>query len=103
MKGIERMSKNIGVAELKRRFSEVVSEVSRDGDQVVIERSGKPLAALVSLKDFEIVAQDGKKRENMGLLAAIGAWEDFEDMDSLIKDIYRRRKKAKERSVRGIS
>ncbi len=59
------MSKNIGVAEVKKAFSTVISEVG-------------------------------------GLLAAIGAWEDFEDLDSMVSAIYERRKKSKDRSAGGL-
>jgi prevent-host-death family protein len=97
------MSKAIGVAEVKRRFSEVIGEVSRDGEQIIIQKNHKPIAALVSLKDFEIVKKSGRREENMGLLAAIGAWEDFEDIDRLIKHIYIARKKAKDRIMKGLS
>ena len=97
------MSKIIGVAEVKRRFSEVLGEVSRDGEQFIIERSGKPVAAMVSLKDLEIVEKNGRAEEKKGLLAAIGAWEDFEDVDRFIKHIYRKRRKAKDRNVKGVS
>ncbi len=97
------MSKAIGVAEVKRRFSEVIGEVSRDGEQIIIQKNHKPIAALVSLKDFEIVKKSGRREENKGLLAAIGAWEDFEDIDRFIKHIYRKRRKAKDRNVKGVS
>lgn len=97
------MSKTIGVAEVKRRFSEVIEEVSRDGKQFIIQKNSKPVAAMVSLKDFEIVKKTGGREENKGLLAAIGAWEDFEGIDRLIKHIYMARKKAKDRSMKGLS
>lgn len=97
------MSKTIGVAEVKRQFSEVVGKISRDGEQFIIQRNGKPVAAMVSLKDFEIVKKNRRREENKGLLAAIGAWEDFEDIDRLVKDIYRERRKAKDRSIKGVS
>jgi len=97
------MSKTIGVAEIKKRFSDVLGELSRDGEQFIIKRSGKPVAAMVSLKDFEIVEKYGRRGEKKGLLAAIGAWEDFEDIDWLIEHIYVERKKSKDRNMKGVS
>ena len=97
------MSKTIGVAEVKRRFSEVIGKVSRDGEQIIIQKNHKPLVAMVSLKDFEIVKKSGRREENKGLLAAIGAWDDFEDIDKLIKQIYMARRKAKDRGMKGLS
>ncbi|MDP2682369.1 MAG: hypothetical protein Q8P28_06130 [Deltaproteobacteria bacterium] len=34
-----------------------------------------------------------------GLLAAIGAWEDYDGIDEFVEDIYRKREKAFDRSV----
>jgi len=33
-------------------------------------------------------------------LAAIGAWEEFDDIDGMIKHIYKERRKAKDRSIK---
>lgn len=34
-----------------------------------------------------------------GLLAAIGAWEDYDGIDEFVEDIYKKREKAFDRSV----
>ena len=34
-----------------------------------------------------------------GLLAAAGAWADFDELEQVIEDIYRQRKQAQDRSV----
>ncbi len=93
------MSKNIGVAEVKKRFSEVMSEISQLGEHFIIEKKGKPLAAMIGLKDLEIIEKAGKKEKRKGLLAAIGAWEEFEGLDEVVKDIYKKRKKSEDRKV----
>ncbi len=88
--------RRIGVAEIKKHFSEIISEVAIKGEQVIIEKKGKPMAAVVSLKDLEMIEHSDKKKEN-GLLAAIGAWEDFDEIEETVAAIYKERKISKER------
>ena len=93
------MPKNIGVAEVKKHFSEVMSQISQIGEHFIIEKKGKPMAAMVGLKDLEMIERSAKKGKRNGLLAAIGAWEDFEGLDKVIKDIYLKRKKSEDRKA----
>lgn len=96
------MPKNIGVAEVKKHFSEIMNGVSRDGKHFVIERKGKPVAAMVSVKELELIERKGMQGDKKGLLAAIGVWEDFEGLDRVVDDIYRKRRKAKKRRINGL-
>jgi len=93
------MPKNIGVAEVKKHFSEVMSQISQVGEQFIIEKKGKPMAAMVGLKDLEMIEGSSKKEKRKGLLAAIGAWEDYEELDKVIKDIYKNRKRSRDRKA----
>ena len=49
--------------------------------------------------EFEIKVQRVEEPTKGGLLAAVGAWEDFEDIDRLIDEIYKARGKAVDREV----
>jgi len=97
------MEKSISVAETKRRFSELMGRVVFSGERFVIERSGKPMAALVSIEDLKALSKDSPGGKRRGLLAAVGAWEDFEYLDVVIEEIYRSRKKAKDRLVEDLN
>jgi prevent-host-death family protein len=97
------MPKTIGVAEVKKDFSEVISQVSLKGEQFIIERKGKPMAAIVGLKDLEMIEPPRIREKKKGLLAAIGAWEEFDDLEKLVIKIYERRGKAKERGIRRLT
>ena len=55
------MAKNIGVAEVKKSFSVVISEVSLKGEHFVIEKKGKPMAALVSVEELQRIEGARKK------------------------------------------
>jgi len=96
------MSKNIGVAEVKKSFSAVISEVLLKGEHFVIEKKGKPMAALVSVQELQLIEGSKEGEKKRGLLAAIGAWEDFEDLESAVSAISERRKRSKDRSTGGL-
>ena len=44
---------HLPASEVRKRFSEAVSRAHYGGEPTIIERSGKPVAALVSIEDFE--------------------------------------------------
>ena len=84
----------LGVAEAKRRFSELIECVSR-GERFVICRRGKPVVALVSPKEI------GRRRQGgaVGLAAFAGTLGDWEELGDAVKEIYVRRKKAGDRKI----
>ena len=85
------MARRVSTAQVTAQLSELTAEVAYGGQRVVIERRGRPLAALVSMADLELLRQGRptSARPN-GALALTGAWRemDDEDMDSLMADIY---------------
>lgn len=97
------MSKKISVAEVKRDFSAVLNEVSTGRAQFVIEKNGKPMVAMVSMEDLQVVEAQKRRPRQKGLLAAIGAWEDFPDLEKTIEDIYDERRESKDRSVEDLT
>jgi prevent-host-death family protein len=96
--------KNITVAEIKRRFSEVLGKVRYQRERLVVMRRSQPMAALVPLEDLRTLQaleaeskMPGQPRP--GLLAAIGAWEDYDDLDRFIEQLYKAREAAAGRAV----
>lgn len=47
------MERTIGVTEARSRLGEIVDKVQYQGDTVVLEKNGKPAAALISFALFE--------------------------------------------------
>ena len=94
------MADALGAAEAKRRFSELMSRVEYRGERFVIQRHGRPAAALVSASDLERLEADHEPAPE-GLMAAVGAWADLGDgeIDDMVKDIYAQRAKARDRDV----
>ncbi len=55
------------------------------------------MVALVSAEDLARLEQEPVAPG--GLLAALGAWADFEEIDELVADIYQERLEARDRGV----
>ena len=84
------MREELGVAELKRRFSELLNRVELRGERIEISRRGRPVAALVPLSEVA-EPDDGAGRPKRGLAAAAGIWEDFQDVDGFLATVRPRR------------
>ena len=70
----------LGVGEAKKRFSELMSRVAYKRERFLIERHGKPMVAVVSAEDLERLEREPVAPK--GLLAAVGAWAEYKDLDS---------------------
>ncbi len=94
--------KKVSAAQAKAHFSALVAEVAYGGQHVIIERRGKPLAALVSMADLERLAQgQALSARPRGALALAGAWRDVGDtkLDKLVAEIYATREQDTGRPV----
>lgn len=52
------MERVMGVTEVRSRFGEIVDKVQYQGDTVVLEKNGRPAAALISFALFEKFLQN---------------------------------------------
>ena len=88
------MPKRVSAAQAKAQLSALSSEVAYGGERIVIQRRGKPLVALVSMDDLELLDQDrAASGRPQGALALVGAWREVEDeeLTSVIEEIYANR------------
>jgi len=92
----EVMPEAISVADAKRRFSELLGRTAYNNERFVIERHGKPVAAIVSPADLERLVNGTPPR---GLLAAVGAMADVEDFEEIMRDVVARRGEERGREV----
>jgi prevent-host-death family protein len=77
----------LGVAEARKRFSELIERVVR-GERLHVTRRGKLVVALVP-------AAEGHARYPADGLAAIaGALADWKELDAVVSDIYASRRRA---------
>jgi prevent-host-death family protein len=99
------LAKNLGAAEAKARFSELMARVGYGGERFIIERRGKPVAALVSVEDIGRLEEergDASVRSPRGALALVGVWGDIvedEEIDTMLEDIYAARERDTGRPV----
>ena len=91
------MADVVGVGEAKKRLSEIMSRVAYRGERFLIERRGRRMAALVPVGDLERLEE--RPVAPKGLLTALGAWADFEDLDEMVEKIYQQRGGAQDRPV----
>lgn len=86
--------KRVSATEAKAHFAALVEEVARGGQRVVIERHGKPVAALVSAAEAERLPEERARGDQpRGALALVGLWRDVGDetIDAFIQDVYAER------------
>ena len=91
------MTDSMSVADAKKHFSELMSRVAYNKERFLIERRGKPMAALVSAQDLGRLDQEPLSFQ--GLLAAVGACADFDEWDLMVNNIYLQRERSEDRSV----
>jgi prevent-host-death family protein len=47
----------IGLTQARRRLQDTIREVQFGGERVILERQGRPVAALVALEDLELLEE----------------------------------------------
>ena len=90
------MAEKVSAAKAKVQLSALMAEVACGGKRFIIERRGKPLAALVSVADLKRLEQDhARPLRPLGALALVGAWAELgnEEIDALVAHIYAEREK----------
>ncbi len=65
------MLKKISAIKARQNLGQLLNEVSIKGDSFIIERSGKPLAALVDLESLQKIQED----RDAALAALQGIWQ----------------------------
>lgn len=93
------MLRDISVAEAKSKFSEMIARTTYAGERFIVRRRGKPVAAIVGIDDLKKIQLTDSSEDTGTLLAAAEAWADFKDLDQVIEDIYRSRRKSVDRKV----
>jgi prevent-host-death family protein len=92
-------ARSIGVAEAKRRFSELIDRVDA-GERFVVSRRGHP-AVLLAPPTPEALRPPAARP--IGLAAVAGALADWEDLDETVREIYAARSKSRDRAAPDLS
>ncbi|MGH3147480.1 MAG: type II toxin-antitoxin system Phd/YefM family antitoxin [Rubrobacter sp.] len=97
------VAEKVRVTEAKAHLSELMARVGYGGERFVIERRGRPLAALVGVEDLERLETEGGDAvpRPRGALALVGAWRAAEerDLDAVVEEIYAERERDTGRPV----
>jgi prevent-host-death family protein len=72
------LHKKISAMKARQNLGQLLNEVSIRGDSYVIERAGKPLAALVDMERFQQLQED----QNAALQSLKGIWDKMKGADS---------------------
>ncbi|CAK8711628.1 MAG: type II toxin-antitoxin system Phd/YefM family antitoxin [Candidatus Electrothrix sp.] len=81
----------VSVANAKSHLSELIAKSAYAHERFIITKRDKPVAALVSLEDLQIIEQH---EERQGLASLVGQWKDFEEVGEQISDLHQLRKDA---------
>ncbi len=83
----------LGVAEAKRRFSELIDRVDA-GERFVVSRRGRP-AMVLGPPTTEALQPAAEKP--IGLAAVAGALAEWEDLEETVEEIYAARRGSRDR------
>jgi len=96
------MATRVSLAEAKAKLSAVVDDVRRTARRYLVERHGRPAAAIISVEDLaRLEAADLLGPSPAGALALVGAWSDVHDeaIDEFLDDVLRSRAESMGRPV----
>jgi prevent-host-death family protein len=97
------VAEKVRVTEAKAHLSELMARVGYGGERFVIERRGRPLAALVRVEDLERLEAERRdvSSRSLGALSLVGAWGEVEnrDLDMLLEEVYAERERDTGRPV----
>ncbi len=75
---------SVSVAKAKSHISELIAKSQYSHQRFIITKRDKPVAALVSLDDLEVLEQH---EEQQGLAAIAGKWQGFNEVADAMGDI----------------
>jgi prevent-host-death family protein len=95
------MAERIGSADAKARLGELVARVEYGRERFIIQKRGRPVAALVGMDDLQEIADRRAKEPKRGALALVGLWQSLDDeaIDQFVSDVYESRAKDTGRTV----
>jgi prevent-host-death family protein len=87
------VAETLGVADAKKRFSELADRV-KHGERFLVLRRGKPAVALVPPEQLGDSAG-----APAGLVSIVGALADWPELEEVVAEIYSTRRRARDRAA----
>ena len=86
----EIMTQTMNVTDARQQFSQLLNQVFKGKTRVLLERSGIPVAGIVSARDLELLQEmEAKREKDFSILDEIGAaFKDVSD-DELEREVQR--------------
>ncbi|MDW7712257.1 MAG: type II toxin-antitoxin system Phd/YefM family antitoxin [Deferrisomatales bacterium] len=85
----------LAVTEARDNFADLLNKVAYAGERFLVERHGKPLAAIVSAEDLELLERLEDRLDLLDALQALheaeGSGEKPVSLDSLLEELGHRR------------
>jgi prevent-host-death family protein len=85
------MPEKVSVATAKRSLSELLSKVQCRGDRIVIHKRDRPVAALVSMVDFNALPSRPDTKEDVdrpgAILDCVGLFADFPEWGQIMEEV----------------
>ena len=97
----EPKTRTINTSEARQQWGQLLNSVFKGESRVIVEKSGIPVAAIVSTADLERLSRLDKRRSE-GLTALASSWEAFKDVPlAEVEDEVERAVEAARRQARG--
>ena len=79
------MSVSVGIHEAKTNFSALVSRAAFAGERFIVQRHGKPMAAIISLKELQMLEELERQADLEHLNQAIATSEGTVPFESVFE------------------
>ncbi len=70
------MLKTISAMKARRRFGQIMNEISIKADEYIIERAGKPLVVMIPFEEYQSLKSEREK-----------FWKTFDEIQNQVKNI----------------
>jgi prevent-host-death family protein len=82
--------KHMGVAEVKRRFADVIGEVMHAKRRIIVERRGRPVVAIVPLEEATDTRTPGQRLAEVLGFGGEDGDRFFEEMKQVVRERHKR-------------
>ena len=81
------MAKHISARDARNKFSDLIGSVHYGGEEIIVERSGRPMAAVIPVEIYErLVAERRARFEVMDRIRSRVSEFTFEEMDKDVNE-----------------
>ena len=79
--------KRLPASQARRRFAAILNAVEREGERVVLDRHGKPVAAIVPVEDLDLLERIEDRYDLEAARAALREPGPHENLEDLVAEL----------------